>query len=104
MRKLNRNELKYLAIAAMLIDHIAWGFVPLQSAAGQLMHFVGRLTGPTMAFFLAEGCIHTSNRRRYGLRLAIFALLSWPCFSWFETGHPFRLQFGVIYTLLVNIN
>ena len=25
---LNRNQLKYLVIAAMLIDHIAWAFVP----------------------------------------------------------------------------
>lgn len=101
MEKLNRNQLKYLAIAAMLIDHIAWGFVPLQSAAGQIMHFVGRLTGPTMAFFLAEGYIHTSDRTRYAMRLALFALLSWPCFSWFETGHFFRPEFGVIYTLLL---
>ena len=28
---LNRNQLKYLVIAAMLIDHIAWAFVPTAS-------------------------------------------------------------------------
>ena len=76
MRRLNRNELKYLAMAAMLIDHIAWAFVPLNSMPGQLMHFVGRLTGPTMAFFLAEGYIHTRDRKKYGLRLGLFALIS----------------------------
>ena len=26
--KMNRNQLKYLLIIAMLIDHIAWAFVP----------------------------------------------------------------------------
>ena len=59
---LNRNQLKYLVIVAMLIDHIAWGFVPLESVAGQVMHFIGRLTGPTMGYFLAEGYIHTRNK------------------------------------------
>lgn len=43
---LNRNQLKYLVIVAMLIDHIAWAFVPTASLLGQVMHFIGRLTGP----------------------------------------------------------
>ena len=101
MRKLNRNELKYLALAAMLIDHVGWAFVPTASLAGQLMHFIGRLTGPTMAFFLAEGYIHTHDRRKYGIRLAVFALLSWPFFSLFETKRLFFPAMGVIYTLFI---
>ena len=101
IHKLNRNELKYLAVAAMLIDHIAWAFVPLAGVPGQLMHFVGRLTGPTMAFFLAEGYIHTRSLKKYGLRLGNFALISWPAFSFFETGRPFVVAFGVIYTLFL---
>lgn len=101
IHKLNRNELKYLAVAAMLIDHIAWAFVPLASAQGQLMHFVGRLTGPVMAFFLAEGYTHTRSLKKYGLRLGLFALISWPAFSFFETGQPFVFAFGVIYTLFL---
>lgn len=40
---LNRNQLKYLVIAAMLIDHIAWAFVPTASLLGQVMHIkIGR--------------------------------------------------------------
>lgn len=101
LRKLNRNQLKYLAIAAMLIDHVAWAFVPTAGVAGQLMHFIGRLTGPTMAFFLAEGYVHTHDRKKYGLRLGIFALVSWPCFSLFETKHLFFPAMGVIYTLFL---
>ena len=56
---LNRNQLKYLVIAAMLIDHIAWAFVPTASLLGQVMHVIGRLTGPTMAYMLAEGYHYT---------------------------------------------
>ena len=75
---LNRNQLKYLVALAMLIDHAAWAFVPTASPAGQLMHLFGRLTGPTMAFFLAEGYLHTRDVKQYALRLGLFALLSWP--------------------------
>lgn len=35
--------------------HIAWAFVPMESVTGQIVHFVGRLAGPAMACFLAEG-------------------------------------------------
>lgn len=125
---LNRNQIKYVLIAAMLIDHIAWAFVPMNTVPGQIMHFIGRLTGPSMAYFLAEGYLHTRNVPGYAKRLGIFALLSWGPFCFFElgvlpvtihTGHvidPFCFYFsawdislsvipafGVIYTLLLGL-
>ncbi len=83
---LNRNQIKYLVIVAMLIDHIAWAFVPMQSLLGQVMHFIGRLTGPTMAYFLVEGYLHTRNVKKYAIRLGFFALVSWLPFTLFEFG------------------
>lgn len=110
---LNRNQLKYLVIAAMLIDHIAWAFVPTASLLGQVMHFIGRLTGPTMAYFVAEGYHYTRNVKKYALRLGVFALLSWIPFVYFEYGTlPIVIQdgsvqvrpyFGVLYTLLLGL-
>ena len=110
---MNRNQLKYLVILAMLIDHIAWAFVLTASPAGQLMHLVGRLTAPTMAYFIAEGYRHTQNVKKYVLRLALFALLSWAPFVYFEFGYfpihigkdGFFIQpaTGVIYTLLLGL-
>ena len=102
-RGLNRNQLKYLVILAMVVDHVAWAFVPLLSRTGQAMHFFGRLTGPAMAFFIAEGYLHTRDVKKYAGRLALFALLSWPAFSFFETGKWFTPHFGVIYTLLLGL-
>lgn len=110
---LNQNQLKYLAIVAMTIDHIAWAFVPTESLQGQVMHFIGRLTAPTMAYFIVEGYLHTRSVRRYALRLALFALLSWPAFTLFDY-HLLPVvtingqwavipQFGVIYTLLLSL-
>lgn len=42
---LTLNALKTMAVAAMVIDHIAVAFVPEGTALGILMHFVGRITG-----------------------------------------------------------
>lgn len=99
---LNRNQLKYLVIVAMLIDHIAWAFVPTASLLGQVMHIIGRLTGPTMAYMLAEGYHYTRNVKKYALRLGIFAVISWLPFSYFERG-CIRPAFGVIYTLFLSL-
>lgn len=102
MKKLNRNQIKYIAIAAMLIDHIAWAFVPTVSVLGQTMHFVGRFTGPSMCYFLYEGFVHTSDKTKYGTRLALFALASWIPFCSFEYGAwCIAPLMGMIYTLFL---
>lgn len=87
---LNRNQIKYIVIIAMLIDHLAWGFVDaLYPLLGGWMHLVGRLTGPTMAYFVGEGYSYTRDVGRYQRRLALFALISWPAFVYFEYGSLF---------------
>ena len=68
---MNRNQLKYLVIIAMLIDHIAWVFIPMASVLGQIMHFIGRLTAPTMVYFISEGYYYTHNIKKYALRLGV---------------------------------
>jgi len=94
----------------MLIDHIAWGFVPFDSVAGQMMHIIGRITAPTMCFFLAEGYAYTRNFKNYLCRLGLFALVSQIPFTLFETGKVQFLvsgssseTFNVIYTLFLSL-
>lgn len=50
------------------------------------MHLIGRLTGPTMAYFVGEGYSYTKNVSKYQKRLALFAFISWPAFVYFEFG------------------
>lgn len=80
----SNNTLKWIAIVAMLIDHIAWLFVGTDSWLGQAMHFVGRFTAPTMCFFLVEGFYFTHSRTRYLLRLFGFALISQLPFAYMQ--------------------
>lgn len=88
-------HLKIIAIFAMLIDHIAWAFVPLESALGQIMHIIGRLTAPIMCFFIAEGFYHTKNIKKYALRLGIFALISHIPYNYFMFGNlPLSFDYG----------
>ena len=74
--QLTANQLKTIAIVAMLLDHIAWLFLPSQWIGAQIIHFFGRLTAPIMCFFIAEGYHYTSNRKKYLGRLLLFAVIS----------------------------
>ena len=93
---LSAFQLKVIAIVAMLIDHIAWAFVPLDTFLGQAMHFVGRTTAPTMCFFIAQGYKHTRSLPATW-RLAVFALISQIPFSYYNLA-PQDFPLNVIYT------
>lgn len=105
-RGLSADVLKMIAIFAMLIDHSAYLFTAdYYSPLGTVMHCIGRITGPTMFFFLAEGYHHTQNKNRYTLRLFLFACVSYLPFIYFRTGglptQQSAWQLNVIYTLLL---
>lgn len=94
MKTLNRTQLKFIAICAMVCDHVAWGFLDFMTPLAQVMHVIGRLTIPIMCFFVAEGFRHTSGRREYCRRMALF---------WIVTIVPFYLFFGEMYEYRQNI-
>lgn len=111
---ISANTIKYFAVFAMLIDHIAWCFVDTNSILGIIMHLIGRMTAPIMTYFIVEGYHYTRNVNRYLLRLAIFAAVSWIPFLFMEYGTflPFtfvdgNLYFnpaqGVIYTFFLTL-
>lgn len=100
---LSGTALKRIACASMLIDHIGasclenglfqtWPNPQGCSTFAQLaaadpafaplywldfaLRMIGRLAFPIYCFLLAEGFVHTRSPKRYGLRLALFALIS----------------------------
>lgn len=91
---LSRDAIKYLAILAMTLDHIAYIFLEpmLPTATGQMVPLLyhlflglGSFTGPVMIYFLMEGYYYTHDPRAYAKRLLLFALVSQI---------PFTLAFG----------
>lgn len=75
-KRLGGDAIKYIAIFAMLLDHIGWTFLPFASPLSQIFHTVGRITAPIMCFFIAEGYRRTKDVKKYLMRLFIFALVS----------------------------
>jgi hypothetical protein len=104
MKSINRITLKYIAIVAMLSDHMAMFFVS-DPLIYFIMRLIGRLTAATMCFFIAEGFHYTRSKYKYGMRLGIFALVSQPAYTFFEnrTLLTYKLfaHWNVIFTLFI---
>ena len=72
MQKLNGTVLKLIAALFMVIDHTGYMFFPRVI----WIRKVGRIAFPVFAFFVAEGFFYTKDRRRYLLRMLLFAVIS----------------------------
>lgn len=100
---LNANRLKAIAVAAMVIDHTAallLGSLPWV----WVLRLIGRLTAPIMCYFIAEGYAHTSNLRRYFVRLLVTAAVSHVPFVLCQGGWTqFWNTTSVIWTLTLGL-
>ena len=73
---LNANTLKIIAIAIMLLDHFVVVFFPHSILLRFFLRVPGRVVAPVICFLIAEGYYHTSNRKKYVLRLLALAAIS----------------------------
>ena len=92
--------LHILAMAFMLCDHMWAMLFPAQ----EWLTCAGRIAFPIFAFLLAEGCRRTSDRRRYFLRLLVWAVLSEIPFNLMYGGsifYPFHQN--VLWTFLISL-
>lgn len=113
--------LKMIAIATMLIDHIAavvirdmYSFVDedgvyvFTSAMAydvySVMRLIGRMAFPLFCFMLVQGFYHTKNKGKYALKLFIFAILSEIPYDLALTGSFCTVkENNVMWTLLLGL-
>nr|WP_296006180.1 TraX family protein [uncultured Blautia sp.] len=119
---LSGSTLKWIALLTMLTDHI--GAVILECGIIQsynqhlatalsyeasllayqtdrVLRQIGRIAFPIFCFLLVEGFFHTSNRKKYALRLFLFALISEIPFDLCFRGTFLEFSYqNVMFTLL----
>ena len=104
---LNRTQIKYIAITAMLMDHTAAFLLqpekyPALTVVYILMRTLGRIAAPVMFYFLSEGYRYTSSKLKYGLRLLGFGILSQIPYSLARYGDISSSDLNVMITLFMS--
>lgn len=85
---LNANQVKWIALVFMTIDHIDAYILTVGASLGQngALRGLGRIAAPLFLFVLTESVRHTKDKRRLILRLYIAGLL----------GSLFTLSFAIL--------
>ena len=108
------STLKLIAVITMLIDHVTLHWLsfypqanqPLTDTPGSMTYSmlgraIGRTAFPIYCFLIAEGYRHTHDRRQYGLRLLLFALISEIPWNLVHSGRLIYPQQNVFFTLFL---
>jgi hypothetical protein len=94
MPKINDEVIKYIAVAAMLLDHIAlvmqgsYYSMPLW-----ILHTIGRFAMPVFSWFIVEGSYRTHDINRYMSRMLIFAAIAYIPFIFVFTGRNYDTNY-----------
>ena len=105
--------MKMIALITMLIDHTASVLLRQIEAADvpfvqvgkyaltlyTLCRLIGRFAFPIYAFLITEGYKYTHDRKKYGISLFVFALISEIPWNLEHTGDLFWSRQNVFFTL-----
>ncbi len=83
----------------MIVDHVTSVFFSADAISYILIKLVGRVAAPAMCFALAQGFIHTSDRKKYLLRLIVFAVISQIPYSYYMSGSIWFPTGNMLFTL-----
>ncbi len=94
--------LKIIALASMLIDHVALLFVRSDTTMYLVMRGIGRLAFPLFCYLLVKGFEKRSHHKQYLLRLFALAIISEIPYNFMHSGtwRYGRVQ-NVCFTLLL---
>lgn len=103
VKGISRDAIKYIAIFAMLANHIASVFLNSGTLLRMILLGIGNFTAITMCYFLVEGYSFTRSRKKYMGRLLLFAVLSQIpyCMALTKQGVISFVGFNMLFTLLL---
>ena len=115
MKLISGSALKMIALVTMIIDHLgafllinmSFAASPFITVAGKgitlymITRKIGRLAFPIYCFLITEGYIHTHDRKRYGINLLAFALISEIPWNLLHSGRLFYSGQNVFFTLFL---
>jgi len=97
---INGFWLKLIAVITMLIDHTGSVLFPQYIE----LRYIGRIAFPIYCFLIVEGAMHTSDIKKYQLRLLLFAFISEIPFDLAHGGAAFDFQSqNVFFTLFLGL-
>lgn len=100
MKILSGFYLKVIALITMVVDHIGVVFYP----DCNWLRVIGRIAFPIFAFLLVEGYFHTSDVKKYIMRMATLAFISEIPFDLIVYGNvvDFRHQ-NIFFTFVIGL-
>jgi len=102
MLKLNAYQLKWIAMIGMILHHALYPWQDIMPLWLLIpMYAVGGLAFPILGYFVVEGYKHTSNLKRYILRLFIFGMIAIPFYMLVLGLFRFNIMFTIIVSLLL---
>ncbi len=97
---INSFCLHIIGMIFMTFDHL-WGTVLSQY---EFLTWIGRISFPIFAFLIVEGDFHTSNFKKYALRILIFAIISEIPFNlMYSSSIIFPFHQNVLWTFLIGL-
>ena len=97
---LSSSTLHILAMLFMLCDHTCYTIL----SNYQILTCIGRLAFPMFAFMMVEGFYHTSDKKKYLLRLLLFGLISEMPFNLMLSANMFYpLHQNVMFTFALGL-
>lgn len=91
--------LKIIALLSMLCDHA--GYIILGRFS--FMNYIGRLAFPIFAYLITEGYTHTSNLKKYFIRLILFGIISQIPYMLFISTMSNDFTLNILFTLALGL-
>lgn len=101
---LNRDVIKYFAMLTMLLNHIAHIFLTPGTPLSVAFTNIGYFTAITMCYFMVEGYGFTKSKRKYGIRLLTFALISQVPFTIVLQTNRLNMLFTLLFCFLILVS